>query len=249
MDQEEFDAELSSDDEDYCPGKQIDSASENSQPDDDKDSESDEDSEKKKAPKKKATNRRKSSKPVKSEVAVIQSDPEEEKRRAEALWAEFLGGDTPEETKENASSAKPQSSSASTSAKSIPISTPTPAPTLKPVFEFAGETIEIPSKTEEAAKEAPAAVASPKVLPGLKRPSAGGLGSVLSQLTKKTKLSVLEKTKIDWDGFKDGEGISEELQTHNRGRDGFLERRDFLERTDLRQFEIEKSLRMSGRRK
>jgi len=71
---------------------------------------------------------------------------------------------------------------------------------------------------------------------------------MLNQLTKKNKLSVLEKTKLDWDGFKSNEGINEELQTHNRGREGFLERRDFLERTDLRQFEIEKNLRLTKRK-
>lgn len=29
-----------------------------------------------------------------------------------------------------------------------------------------------------------------------------------------------EKSKLDWDGFKQKEGITEELQIHNRGKDG-----------------------------
>ena len=48
---------------------------------------------------------------------------------------------------------------------------------------------------------------------------------------------------MDWEKFKTDEGISEELQIHNRGKEGFIERKQFLERTDLRQFEIEKDLR------
>ncbi|XP_067634047.1 craniofacial development protein 1 isoform X2 [Eurosta solidaginis] len=91
---------------------------------------------------------------------------------------------------------------------------------------------------------------------GLKRPMAaggsgisgsGGLGSILNQIGKKKKISVLEKSQLDWKSFKQNEGIEEELQTFNKGKDGYLERQDFLQRTDLRQFEIEKNLRQSRR--
>lgn len=101
-----------------------------------------------------------------------------------------------------------------------------------------------------------------------KRPQ-GGLANVLSQIGKKSKLTILEKSKQDWDGYKKEEGIVEELITHNKGKDGFvfyylwivkgnflikkkfyfryLEKRDFLERTDLRQFELEKAMRAANR--
>lgn len=75
----------------------------------------------------------------------------------------------------------------------------------------------------------------------------GGIGSMLGQLSKKNKISVLDKSKHDWNSFKRTEGIDEELQTHNRGKDGYLERQDFLDRTDVRQFELEKSIRLSKR--
>jgi len=32
-----------------------------------------------------------------------------------------------------------------------------------------------------------------------------------------------DKSKLDWDGFKHEEGISEELSTHNRGKDGYVD--------------------------
>ncbi len=99
-----------------------------------------------------------------------------------------------------------------------------------------------------------------------------------------------EKSKLDWDKFKKKEGIEEELQTHNKGKDGYvyilgveclchvtwqrkvrcrkicsflpnylelsfsftryIERQAFLNRTDVRQFEIERDIRlgMSGKR-
>lgn len=258
MEDEDFDNELSSDDEDYCPEKhkQIESASDNSGPDEEYPEISDEE-----GTTKKAGTRKKVAKGRKAAVEEIEEeiDPEEQKRRADAIWADFLKDDaeaSPEPKKNGSeSTTKPAPSSTITKLTpklTIPAKVPAPAP--KEIFEFAGETIEIPSKsvtapskiTEEAKSPTTAA---PKIVAGIKRPSVGGgLSSVLNQLTKKNKLSVLEKTKLDWDGFKDDQGISEELQTHNRGRDGFLERRDFLERTDLRQFEIEKNLRLTRRK-
>lgn len=71
----------------------------------------------------------------------------------------------------------------------------------------------------------------------------GGLASVLNKIGKKDKISTLEKSKLDWNKFKQSEGIDEEIKTFNRGKDGYLEKQDFLQRTDLRQFEIEKQLR------
>lgn len=55
----------------------------------------------------------------------------------------------------------------------------------------------------------------------VKRPQ-GGLANVLSQIGKKSKLTILEKSKQDWDGYKKEEGIVEELVTHNKGKDGFV---------------------------
>ncbi|KAL3859417.1 hypothetical protein ACJMK2_009640 [Sinanodonta woodiana] len=81
---------------------------------------------------------------------------------------------------------------------------------------------------------------------GLKRPSVGGLGGLLDKINKKQKISTLEKSKLDWTNFKQAEKIDDDLQIHNRGKDGYIERLKFLERTDQRQFEIERSLRQSS---
>jgi len=39
---------------------------------------------------------------------------------------------------------------------------------------------------------------------------------------KKSKLTILEKSKQDWDGYKKKEGIVEELVTYNKGKDGLV---------------------------
>ncbi|XP_046552756.1 E3 SUMO-protein ligase ZBED1-like isoform X3 [Haliotis rubra] len=54
-----------------------------------------------------------------------------------------------------------------------------------------------------------------------------------------------EKSKMDWNTFKKDKGIEDDLQIHNRGKESYLERMAFLNRADVRQFEIEKSLRLS----
>ncbi|GAB1602092.1 craniofacial development protein 1-like [Argonauta hians] len=74
----------------------------------------------------------------------------------------------------------------------------------------------------------------------------GGLGGLLSKITKKNKLSTLEKSKLDWNGYKQKEGIESELQQHNRSKNSYLDRMAFLDRTDHRQFEIEKTLRLGS---
>lgn len=50
----------------------------------------------------------------------------------------------------------------------------------------------------------------------------GGLAAIVGQLGKKNKLSTLEKSKLDWDRFKKAEGIEEDIQTHNKGKDGYV---------------------------
>lgn len=59
-------------------------------------------------------------------------------------------------------------------------------------------------------------------------------------------MSTLEKSKLDWETFKDQEGIHQELQNYNK--DGYLEKQAFLQRTDERQFERERDMRQ-GKRK
>lgn len=122
------------------------------------------------------------------------------------------------------------------------------------VFQFAGEEVkvekEVPVDSAEA-RLAQKASSSEVQKPGKGRApkSLGGIGSVLSQLGKKPKISTLEKSKLDWDRYKKEENIEEELATYNKGKDGYLERQDFLQRADLRRFEIEKEIRTIERNK
>ncbi|XP_045191366.1 craniofacial development protein 1-like [Mercenaria mercenaria] len=130
--------------------------------------------------------------------------------------------------------------------------------TVTKVYDFAGEAVKVTKEIDVNSKEGkaelkkqqekdtePQTVEKPvKTTPlGVKRPG-GGLGGVLEKINKKPKMGTLEKSKIDWEEFKEKEGIHEELKIHNRGKQSYIERMNFLQRTDQKQFEIEKSLRL-----
>jgi len=202
-----------------------------------------------------------------------------EKKRADDLWDSFMKDVSTARPKPVTSSTQSSKSdtvslsvtprvSASTSA-SKPESTPATVETkpdkmtIVKEYKFAGETIKMSTTVDVNSKEAKehqikSNVVSPATsLPstttsqptGLKRPGSSGLSSILDRIDKRPKMSTLVKSKLDWDTFKSAEGIDEDLKIHNRGKDGYLERQAFLERTDHRQFEIERSLRLGANRK
>ncbi|KAH8320307.1 hypothetical protein KR074_003076 [Drosophila pseudoananassae] len=165
----------------------------------------------------------------KIEKDELPSDEEADKSRSDALWADFLSdvGSSSEKHEKK----MPVETMSCGSPKNLDITAKGLSSQRK--VEKRGTNLE---KNGIHSKGA------------VKRPSRiDGVGSLINILGKKKKISVLEKSQMDWNTFKSNEGIDEELRTHNKGKEGYLERQDFLQRTDLRQFEIEKSLRQSRR--
>ncbi|XP_072926047.1 craniofacial development protein 1 isoform X2 [Hemitrygon akajei] len=203
-------------------------------------------------------------------------DPEEctkmEKKKADDLWASFLSdvgqkakpkeiipASTKEETSVEEKSNKHQDLVKDPEKQKSPGKV-----TITKVFDFAGEEVKITKEVDAASKEAknflqkqnnveekcssttPVSVATGAPTgSGTKRPS--GLNNILGKIGgKKQKLSTLEKSKIDWEAFKETEGIGDELAIHNRGKEGYIERKAFLDRVDHRQFELERDIRLSN---
>nr|XP_021192857.2 uncharacterized protein LOC110378076 [Helicoverpa armigera] len=180
-------------------------------------------------------------------------NPEEEKKKEDDLWAKFLEGT---DTKP-----KPTSTVTSTSVNTPtkPVVSKPEVPTAKSnddqarekrIFEFAGETIVVENNTiKERIKTADSPATGSKLEgPSRSRALGGsGLSGILGQINKKNKLSTLEKSKLDWSTYKQEEGLEEEIQSHNKGRNGYLDKRDFLERADVRQYEIERDMRLNRR--
>jgi hypothetical protein len=54
---------------------------------------------------------------------------------------------------------------------------------------------------------------------------------------KAQKLNVVDKSRLDWTGFVDKEGIAEELDTHGKTKEAYLGRMDFLAGVEARREE------------
>ncbi|KAI8063653.1 bucentaur or craniofacial development-domain-containing protein [Gilbertella persicaria] len=68
-----------------------------------------------------------------------------------------------------------------------------------------------------------------------KRPKSN-LSSLVSKYNiKEPKMNTLEKSKLDWQGFVDKEGIRDELKYKNK--DGYMEKVAFLQRVDDRRLD------------
>ena len=110
-----------------------------------------------------------------------------------------------------------------------PLTTPEPPKPVtieKKVFDFAGEKISVPVPTTSST---------------LKRPASSsfstGSNSLLDRLGlgKKPKLSTLEKSRLDWQTHKETEALTEDLESHRRGKDSYVEKKAFLQRTETRE--------------
>ncbi|CAH1780332.1 unnamed protein product [Owenia fusiformis] len=209
---------------------------------------------------------------MKEEEKVHQE--EKEKKRADDLWADFMKDvghkpkpkPTPTPTPTQSSTLKSPAASSSEVKKKEPVTSSAGAQkiTIVKEYDFAGETVKVTKEVDACSKEAKAELKKKEAeaekqnsnpsssltgLANLKRPGrgGGGLGSVLGKIGKKDKISTLNKSKLDWDKFKEEEGIKADLQAHNKGKQGYIERQAFLNRTDQRVYELERDTRLSKR--
>jgi hypothetical protein len=80
------------------------------------------------------------------------------------------------------------------------------------------------------------------------QPGAGGskpsssLDAVLDTIKGPKVISTVAKSSTDWDTYKEQEGLDDALQ--NASKDGFLHRKEFLDRCDVRAFENERDERL-----
>jgi len=122
--------------------------------------------------------------------------------------------------------------------------------TVTETYDFAGEAIKVTKQVsaDQLAKLKP----KPKpisILAGIPIPkvkAAPRIDNILDILTeKKKKMSTLEKSKLDWEGFKTKEGLTDELDKNKKS--GYLDKVAFLQRADWNQFEMERGVRQKQR--
>lgn len=61
------------------------------------------------------------------------------------------------------------------------------------------------------------------------------------------KLNTVEKSRMDWAGFVDKEGIKDELELAGRSKDSYAAKQDFLQRSEMRREDDARRARMAGR--
>uniref|UniRef100_A0A1B6DZ81 Craniofacial development protein 1 n=1 Tax=Clastoptera arizonana TaxID=38151 RepID=A0A1B6DZ81_9HEMI len=185
-------------------------------------------------------------KEIKQEETI---DPVEEKKKADLLWNDFM---------KDCGSTVPKTAMSLNQKESIDESVKSKTATnekenkvkVTDIFDFAGEKVCVEKDFEPKSVKIGLGSGHKKEVScqrGRGRGRGGNIASILNQIGKKGKLSTLEKSKLDWERFKVDEGIKEDIEKHNKGKNGYLERQDFLERSDHRQFEIEKKLRTTHR--
>ncbi|XP_018024559.1 craniofacial development protein 1 isoform X2 [Hyalella azteca] len=180
--------------------------------------------------------------------------PEPPVKPKKKSWAELLGNKKAKSSSNN-DSETPKSSSSLSGQVSAPakaaVSEPKVPATVKvtKIFEFAGEEVRVEEEVAANSKEAmlaPSAAASSGCI-GSKRSS--NLSALVNSLgNKKQKLSTLEKTKLDWQSYKTEQGLTDELLLHTKSKDTYLDKQEFLQRADVRQFELERDVRLGVRR-
>ncbi|KAI5801123.1 bucentaur or craniofacial development-domain-containing protein [Geopyxis carbonaria] len=118
---------------------------------------------------------------------------------------------------------------------------------IKSTYEFAGQTITeeklVPASSMTARAHLSSSASDPQTsldqnapkrrAPPKKRASAfDSAAASRAKPIAPTKLNTLEKSRLDWAGFVDKEGIGDDLQKFNKGDKGYLDRQAFLGRVD-----------------
>ncbi|GAB4820469.1 hypothetical protein N2152v2_007515 [Parachlorella kessleri] len=74
-----------------------------------------------------------------------------------------------------------------------------------------------------------------------------GLDAVLASLAQPKKVTVLDKSKSDWKDFKGtNEQLEEELESYKKSAGTYLEKKEFLQRAELREYEQERDKRLGA---
>lgn len=177
---------------------------------------------------------------------------EEKKKRIDDLWASFK--QTPATT--STTKRKPEASEATAAGGELEPKRPKRASDVelpvkkvttvevKETFDFAGEAVTVTKMVPAASKEG-ARVLSKAGGGGKKKDS---LDDIISGLGGRKSMNVVAKSGHDWNEFKKTNNI-DSLELRRENMDGYIERQNFMARTEVRQWERQTAerKRLSGK--
>ena len=103
---------------------------------------------------------------------------------------------------------------------------------VQEIVKFAGKEITIEKSVMSLSTQP---ITAPKQI------TDSGLDKVIEDIKGAKTISTVNKSSIDWENFKEKEGLESDLAIASKS--GYLNRKDFLERCDVRAFESERDLR------
>jgi hypothetical protein len=160
----------------------------------------------------------------------------------DALWA-AMNSSAPQSKPETPETSLPSE----TAAAAVHSETGEKMVSITHTYEFAGKTITeeklVPASSETArvhlsSSASPAPTTSENGKPARRPPPkkrASAFDSAAASRNKAAqpaKINTLEKSRLDWAGFVDKEGIGDDLKKWNKGDKGYLDRQAFLGRVD-----------------
>ncbi|KAH8553935.1 bucentaur or craniofacial development-domain-containing protein [Umbelopsis sp. PMI_123] len=156
----------------------------------------------------------------------------ERKKRIDAIWAEMNSPSTAEK-----STKQPLDDISSSMNR--------PSEAANQADSKNANKIPTPASSEASSPADSTTTASRK--PAISRPKSN-LSALVSQYNIKTpKMNTLDKSKLDWQGYVDREGIREDLKYKNK--DGYMEKVEFLQRVDDRRIQDLKAGQRSASKK
>ncbi|KAH7618928.1 putative Craniofacial development protein 1 [Nannochloris sp. 'desiccata'] len=115
--------------------------------------------------------------------------------------------------------------------------------TVTETRRFAGKNVTVQRDVDANSKEAATAGINGA---GSSKQKAG-LDAVLESLAQAKKVTVLDKSRIDWKDYKKTDDtVDEELEAHKRSGTTYLEKKEFLSKADLAEYERERDQRLAS---
>lgn len=108
---------------------------------------------------------------------------------------------------------------------------------------FAGKTVTLQRDVAATSKEAAKAAADAEAAATKK----AGLDAVLESLSQAKKVTVLDKSRLDWKDYKKTDDqVQEELEVHKRSGATYLGKKEFLGRAEVKEYERERDQRLAS---
>ena len=113
---------------------------------------------------------------------------------------------------------------------------------VKETRNFAGKDVEVVREVDAGTKMGAKAIEKSK-----QKEKKHGLDYVLQLLDRNRKLNIIDKSKLDWKEYKrEHKQVQEELNNYTKGGERYTEKQEFLKRTEMREYEMERDAKLAS---